>query len=248
MFPNIWFIDTYSLLIFIGIIACFILFWLFRKKYNIDKTYTFDIFLLACCAIGVGILSAILFQILFDAIKGEIRGMAMTFYGGLIGGVVTFLLGYFLVIKKRYKESKITLDIIPIAPACITIAHAFGRIGCFMAGCCYGKETSSIFGVTFPGHSHAVYPTQLFEAIFLFLLTIVLFVIAIKKRSIFTLPLYLFTYGIFRFCLEYLRGDDRGGLILNLSPSQFISLLAILTSVILYILFNRIIQKEKSTN
>ena len=103
MLPNIGFIDTYSVMIFIGVLACFILYWLFKKKHNLDKTYTIDILLLACVAIVGGILSAILFQILFDSLKGEIRGTAMTFYGGLIGGVVIFIAGYLLVVKKRYK-------------------------------------------------------------------------------------------------------------------------------------------------
>ncbi len=239
MLPQIWIIDTYSLMIFLGVIACFVLFWLFRKKHNISEKFTYDIFLLACAAITVGILSAVLFQLLFDAIKGAIRGTAMTFYGGLVGGVITFLLGYFLVIKKRYPEAKFTSDILPIAPACITVAHAFGRIGCFLAGCCYGVETTSWLGVKFPGMTQAVYPTQLFEAIFLFILTAVLFMIAIKKRWKHNLSIYLLCYGIFRFSLEFLRGDNRGAFMLGLSPSQWFSIVAIITSVVLFIVLEK---------
>lgn len=239
MLPNIGFIDTYSVLIFIGVIVCFMLFWLFRKKHNISEKFTYDIFLLACVAIGVGILFAVGFQLLFDAIKGVIRGSAMTFYGGLVGGVATFIAGYFIVIKKMYKEANFLYDIMPIGPACITVAHGFGRVGCFMAGCCYGVETTSVFGVTFPGMSQSVYPTQLFEAIFLFLLTAVLFYIAIKKRTPYNLSLYLFSYGVFRFLLEFLRGDDRGAYLLGLSPSQWFSVIAIMTSIILTIILKR---------
>ena len=239
MLPQIWFVDTYSLLIFLGVIACFILFWLFRKKHNISEKFTYDIFLLACVAIGVGILSAVGFQWLFDAIKGAIRGTAMTFYGGLVGGVVTFIVGYFLVIRKMYPKASFLYDIMPIAPACITVAHGFGRVGCFMAGCCYGVETTSIFGVTFPGMDHAVYPTQLFEAIFLFMLTAVLFYIAIKKRTPHNLSIYLCSYGIFRFLLEFLRGDNRGAFFLGLSPSQCFSVVGITTSIILFIVLQR---------
>ena len=237
MLPSIWIIDTYSLMMFLGVIACFILFWMYRKKHNISEKYTFDIFILACIAIAIGIASAVGFQVIFDLIKGEVRGTAMTFYGGLVGGVISFLLGYFLVIKKMYPEANFINDIIPIAPACITVAHAFGRVGCFMAGCCYGVETDSIFGVVFPGMNHAVYPTQLFEAIFLFILSAVLFILAIKKKWIHNLGLYLFCYGIFRFSLEFLRGDDRGGFILGLSPSQAFSVVALLISVWLYFYF-----------
>jgi phosphatidylglycerol:prolipoprotein diacylglycerol transferase len=244
MLPNLGFIDTYSLMIMLGVLACFTLFILFKKKHNLEKNYMLDIFILACVAIIIGILSAVLFQMLFDSLKGEIRGTAMTFYGGLIGGVIIFVGGYFLVLKKRYKNASFVNDILPIAPACITVAHAFGRIGCFLAGCCYGKETDSWLGIVFPGHTNAVYPTQLFEAIFLFILTIVLFIIAIKKRWKHNLSLYLLTYGIFRFLIEFLRGDDRGGLLLNLSPSQFISILAIIASISLYIILQMNSNKE----
>lgn len=239
MLPNIGFIDTYSLLIFLGVIMCFVLFWLFRKKHNISEKFTYDIFLLACVAIAVGILSAVGFQLLFDAIKGEIRGSAMTFYGGLVGGVASFIAGYFLVIKKMYKEANFLTDIMPIAPACIAVAHGFGRIGCFMAGCCYGVETTSIFGVTFPHMTHSVYPTQLFEAIFLLALAGVLFYIAIKKRTPYNLAIYLASYGVFRFLLEFLRGDDRGAFLLGLSPSQLFSVIAIASSIILVIILKR---------
>ena len=240
MLPKIWIIDTYSLMIFIGVLVCFILFWCYRKKYNLSKAFTYDIFILACISIAIGIVSAVLFQLLFDAIKGAIRGTAMTFYGGLVGGVISFIIGYFLVIKKQYKEANFFTDIVPIAPACITIAHGFGRIGCFMAGCCYGVETDSWLGVQFPHLSHAVYPTQLFEAIFLIILSAFLFYIAIKKRSAYTLPLYLLSYGIFRFCLEFLRGDNRGAFLSSLSPSQWFSVVAVISSIIVFIIISKI--------
>ena len=240
MYPYIWIIDTYSLMIFLGVIACFVLFWLFRKKYNISKSFTYDIFILACISIAIGIIFAVLFQLLFDALKGTIRGSAMTFYGGLVGGILTFLAGYFIVIKRQYKNAKFLTDVMPIAPACITIAHGFGRIGCFLAGCCYGVETDSWLGVQFPHLSHAVYPTQLFEAIFLFILTAILFYIAIKKRSTITLPLYLLSYGVFRFCLEFLRGDNRGALLSTLSPSQWFSIIAIISAIIVYVVNKKI--------
>lgn len=240
MLPYIWIIDTYSLMIFLGVLACFILFWFYRKKYNINKAFTYDIFILACISIAIGIIFAVLFQLLFDAIKGAIRGSAMTFYGGLVGGVLSFITGYFLVIKKQYKHANFLTDIMPIAPACITIAHGFGRIGCFFAGCCYGVETDSWLGVQFPHLSHAVYPTQLFEAIFLFILTAILFYIAIKKRSTITLPLYLLSYGVFRFCLEFLRGDNRGALLITLSPSQWFSIIAIISAIIVYVVNKKI--------
>lgn len=242
MLDKIWIFDTYSLMLIIGTIIAFVLFGLYAKKNKLNDQYTVDILILACISIIVGLVSAVLFQMLYDVIKsGETRGLAMTFYGGLVGGVITFILGYKILCKK-YPNTSLFNDVFPIAPACITIAHAFGRIGCFLAGCCYGKETTSWLGVTFPNMDVAVYPTQLFEALFLFLLSIILFLLAYKKKSYYSFSFYLASYGIFRFLLEFLRGDERGFFLFGMSPSQWFSILALVVSVILFIW----IKKKKS--
>lgn len=245
MLPNIWFIDTYSLLLFIGVIACLVLLSFFAKKIHWPKSYTYTIEITACISIIVGIGSAILFQLLFNALKNDNSDsplFAMTFFGGLVGGVITFLLIYLFYIRKKYKNFGLK-DILIIAPACITLAHAFGRIGCFCAGCCYGIETDSWLGVTFPGMTHKVYPTQLFEAFFLFALTVVLALLAFKKKSIFTFPTYLASYGVFRFLIEFIRGDDRGAYFLSLSPSQWFSIFSVIIAIILVIYF---VKKRKN--
>ena len=243
MLPKIWIIDTYSLMFVLGVIACLLLVWVFFKKINKKEKYIYDILLLGILSVMFGLVFAVLFQILFDAIKGNIRWNAMTFYGGLVGGVIAFVFGYNWKVKKLHKDANFIHDIFPIAPAAITIAHAFGRIGCFLAGCCYGVETDSIFGVQFPHLANPVYPTQLYEAIFLFILSSILFITAMKKRYIHNLSVYLLCYGVFRFCLEFLRGDARGELFLNLSPSQGFSIIAVISSVVLYIIINK---KEKN--
>lgn len=242
MLPNIWIFDTYSIMILIGVIACFMLLWFYSKKRKIDEKYTLDIMILGCVSIVIGFGFAVFFQFIFDLLKdiNGIRFGAMTFYGGLIGGVISFILIYKFWIKKFYPEQKLN-DILPIAPACITIAHGFGRIGCFLAGCCYGKETTSWIGMKFPGMTSAVYPTQLFEALFLFILSAILFLLAYKKFFKYNMSIYLFSYGIFRFLLEFLRGDNRGAIIL-LSPSQWISIIAIIISIILFF------KMKKATN
>lgn len=234
MLPQIWIFDTYSIMILLGIITCFILLWFYGKKKGLEEKYIMDIMLCGCIAIGIGLGSAAVFQIVFDLLKdaSNIRFGAMTFYGGLIGGVISFILIYQFWIKKFYPETKL-MDIYIIAPACITVAHGFGRIGCFMAGCCYGKVTDSFLGVTFPGMTHSVYPTQLFEALFLLLISIPLFLLAYKKFFKHNMSIYLLVYGIFRFCLEFLRGDNRGVTFI-FTPSQWISIIAIVLSFVLY--------------
>jgi phosphatidylglycerol:prolipoprotein diacylglycerol transferase len=125
-------------------------------------------------------------------------------------------------------------------PFCI--AHFFGRLGCFMAGCCFGSPTNSILGVTFPidslPHNHyheiiKIHPTQLYESAFV----LCLFVFFIKFKTKNQFYIYILTYSIFRFIVEFIRADDRGT-VLNqniFSPSQIISLLTVIlfTSIIL---------------
>jgi len=129
------------------------------------------------------------------------------------------------------------------------IVHGFGRIGCFMAGCCYGLPTDSFLSVVFtnpvcqaePLHT-PLYPTQLFEATFIFSLLILLFVLKKKKQFDGQLFLiYLMAYAVGRGILEMFRGDiERGFLIENiLSNSQFISLLIISVALYFYLRLNR---------
>ncbi len=221
MLPNIWIFDTYVILITLGVIAALLLFVTFLKKNKVDKS-TIDVLALnGVVAILIGIVFAMFFQSFYDFLENPSEGFSigtrMTFFGGLVGGVLAFLVGYWIFLRKQ-SNGLFTLVLI-IAPACITVAQAFGRIGCFLAGCCYGLETSSWLGVQFPHLPHPVYPTQLFEALFLFALSGCLIGLAFKKNTR-TMGIYALAYGGFRFFIEYLRGDERGVFIGGISPSQ----------------------------
>ncbi len=223
----------YGLMIAVGILACFgLLFWC-GKKSKVEERFLDFVFYNAIVAIALGFVAAALFQGFYDYIENPEAGFrpfdgGITFIGGLIGGIISFLGGYF-IFRKKYK-GRLT-DIISFVPCCILIAHGFGRVGCFFAGCCYGKPTDSFLGVQFPGMSGKVHPTQLYEAIFLFALCAILFLLYWKKNYKYNLSLYLFFYGIFRFCIEFLRNDPRGELVGGITPSQFWSLAMIVSSV-----------------
>lgn len=187
----------------------------------------------------ISLLSALLSSYLLDGIfhslrEGELAFGSLSFLTGLIGGVATFmiLLKYFYV-----EENKDIRKMMNTIITGIVLAHAFGRIGCFFAGCCFGIPTDSFIGVIFPhGHAHdafpdtSIYPTQLFESAFLFILFFGLH--NIKRFRTFELEVYLIGYGIWRILIEFIRGDDRGVLIplvtteYNIfpTPSQLISL------------------------
>jgi len=121
------------------------------------------------------------------------------------------------------------------------IFHAIGRIGCFLGGCCYGRATDSILGVYFPDlpesgiyhNGQKLLPTQLFEAVGLACLAVGLHFV---KRGKF--PLYLIAYAVLRFCLEFLRDDDRGTTIVGISPSQLIAI-AVLAVTAAYLIIKK---------
>ena len=155
------------------------------------------------------------------------------FYGGLLGAFLAVLLCKKIHHIDVMKYLKKLAFLIPFA-------HGFGRIGCHMAGCCYGIPYHGFGAIVFPEGAFGapagveLFPVQLTEACLLFLLSGFLFWWAVKKpESVNGLYLYLILYGIIRFFMEMLRYDleDRGGLIIVFSISQWISVLLIAAGV-----------------
>ncbi len=255
-------VHMYGIMIALGILALFIVLFLYSKKLGIDPSFTDFVYYNALIAIAVGFGSASLFQSVYDFIQNPEAGFkisnGITFIGGLIGGVVSFLIGY-AIFRKRLKGRLI--DSLSIIPCCITLGHGFGRIGCFFAGCCYGAATKSPLGVLFveptqgtlreqypdwpTGELIHVHPTQLYEAAFLFVLFAVLTVLVLKYKFRHNMSIYLIAYGIFRFSIEYLRADDRGQLVVGISPSQFWSLCMIAAGIGLVFLMNFLYKRRE---
>ncbi len=148
------------------------------------------------------------------------------FYGGLIGAVF----GVFVYSRQfRLPFWHLTDSLIPSVP----LMHAIGRIGCFCAGCCYGRATEPPWGVYFRDDSVApagvaLFPVQLLESGLNLILFFVLFCYSRKpkaKRRI--TGLYIAGYGIIRFILEFFRGDGDRGILWIMSTSQWISIILI---------------------
>ena len=164
----------------------------------------------------------------------------LVFYGGFIAAMVTGVI--FLKVKNIPLWK--TIDI--MAPS-IALAHFFGRIGCFFAGCCYGKYCDLPWAVTF-NHSDSLaptgiplHPTQLYEAlgnlaIFLFLF----FFRKVKKFDGQIFWIYVLLYGITRSVIETFRGDFRGDYIFGyLSVSQVIGGFMAVVSLIMLFIFRK---------
>ena len=128
----------------------------------------------------------------------------LVWYGGFAGGIAV---GWLYTRAKRLAFLRVLDLFIPF----LALGHAIGRIGCFLNGCCYGKPTEAWCGVVFPGQAGPVLPTQLFEAAGLFLLFLGLK--SLQRPSVLSRPgrvlgAYLISYGVLRFLLEPLRGDQ----------------------------------------
>lgn len=148
------------------------------------------------------------------------------FYGGLIGAIV----GIFVYGKAFHLSFWHLIDsLVPSIP----FIHAIGRIGCFCAGCCYGKETTSPWGVYFRADSVApsdvaLFPIQLVSSALNLALFIVLFKYSRKPRANRQITgLYIACYGVIRFVLEFFRGDSDRGIFWVFSTSQWIALVLI---------------------
>lgn len=155
------------------------------------------------------------------------------FYGGVIGGILGIL-----VYSKQFKiELKPLLN---LGVLTIPAIQAIGRIGCLAEGCCYGIPYDGIAHITYHNSLFApnninLFPVQLVESVFDAIIFIMLLLNFKKNKDNYkTVSLYCILYGIVRFILEFLRGDEVRGILLQISTSQYISIVAIIIGIILW--------------
>lgn len=248
MYPNLFGISGFSMvvMIFLGVIAASTILFVYLAKNGVEKKTFLDLSIVIIVTVIVGIVFAILVENIYEAIKASIYGVsphwtwAMTFYGGLVPGIAAFILMYRFYYLRN--NPPIFKKILVIAPACVAIGHAFGRIGCFLSGCCYGITTGTSLDVNFPDIGPHL-PTQLIEMAFLFILGALLLVFAFKHYTNYTAVIYLFAYSIFRFVLEFFRGDERGQLV-GLSPSQYWCIVLFIGACLLIYLYQKKVFKK----
>jgi len=176
----------------------------------------------------------------------------LAFYGGFIFSSIAGII--FLRLKKMP-----VVKVMDSAGWAIPFGLAWGRLGCFFNGCCFGAVTNSTFGVIFPPFSQAsvaqakegllkspgleslpVIPTQLIESFFSFVIAFLCYHFVERKKKFDgqTFVIFMVLYGIGRFIEEIWRMDERGE-ILNLSTSQFIGILCVVSGILFYILFRK---------
>lgn len=245
-------VATYGVLVAAGFVLAL---WLIARVAERDglprnRIYDLGLYVLASGLIGSKLLLVITewkelgsFDRIFSI---NLLQSAGVYYGGFL---IALAVGMFLTIRWRLPWRK-AVD--AFAPG-VALGHAVGRVGCFSAGCCWGRETSSWIGVTFTQRAHELtgvpieaplIPTQLIEAAAN--LAIFGLLIWIRRRRSFegqVMFAYLMLYGAARFVIEFWRGDDRGQL-LGLSTSQFISAVMFPAGLALWIYYRKRAEKE----
>ena len=166
------------------------------------------------------------------------------FYGGLIAAVAVA----FWYLRRHDLPLWTTTDV--FAPG-IALGHAVGRLGCLMAGCCFGRETSVPWAITFHDPAAAanvgtplgvpLHPTQLYDAGAEALILVVLLALERRGRPFAgrTFWTYMLLYGASPFVIEFYRGDPRGLVFGVLSTSQFVSIILVPLAIVMLVLLGR---------
>lgn len=241
-------IPLYGIMSIAGIIVSAVCaFFLARKRKN-------EFFDLLCSSVYVMIGAFIGAKLLFIAVsfkdiialgipmENVING-GFVFYGGLIGGAM----GLLIYIKQFHMD----YGLLEIYSAALPLGHAFGRVGCFFAGCCYGIPYSG-----FPSHIYTetvgmtplnvpLLAVQLIEAACLLVIFSCLLIVFLwgKKRYL-TPILYIISYTTVRFVLEFFRGDNERGVYWGLSTAQWVSIVLFLSTCI-FLLVRSVRNAEK---
>ena len=243
-------VPTYGVLVALGVLIGLWISVRYSERQGIKAEYAWDF---GIAVVLAGILGSKILYILVDLHTymqhpSEIFSLATLQAGGVFSGG---LIGAFVVawwfLRKHQMPALATCD--AFAPG-LAMGHAIGRLGCFAAGCCFGKPTDHFWGVTFTNPlaqqlvgtplNQALQPTQLIESgAELIIFGILTWMFARKKFDGQIFGAYLFLYGIARFLIEFLRGDPgRGGPYFGgaLSGTQLISIGLVLAGGVIWYL------------
>lgn len=260
-------VGSYALLGFVGLFISTFIAQKLLKRIN----FLFEDVILTVLVIGVGMLIgghllyavtnsgkiAKCFIFILNSIKSNTFNFSIivnaaqicfggsVFYGGFIGSVIA------LVIYNKNATLPVKKTVLDVFAVCVPLFHTFGRIGCFLGGCCYGIESK--FGFT--AHNDLLpemsgvnrFPIALVESLFNLILFIILLYL-FNKKSLHGKLIYLYTliYAIGRFIFEFFRGDVIRGVFFHLSTSQWISIVFFISSSVILTISNKNAHKKRS--
>ena len=238
-------IPTYGLMITLGLIIANWLAYVKKKKSDLsyDNVWTLEGYLLLGGVIGAKVLylwtirDVIEWNRFFDLdYFNKLMQGGFVFYGGLLGAI----LALFIAEKLHHLNTGAYVsELIFLAP----FVHGFGRIGCHLAGCCYGIPYEGFLSVVFPENSLAPHgipllPIQAIESALLFGLSAVMYRNSFSRNQSRAVLVYLLGYSAIRFILEFFRDDSERGSWLFFTTSQWISVLLVV-SVYLWYLYKK---------
>jgi phosphatidylglycerol:prolipoprotein diacylglycerol transferase len=219
---------SYGVMAMLGFLTAWLLMHLNRRHADLSEDQSSNLLLIAMVT---GIIGARIFYVALEWEHYEddlwrivrIDQGGLVFYGGFLLAMAS-VIGY---CKWRKLDVVRVLDV--FAPA-MAAAHAWGRVGCFLNGCCYGTVTECVLGVSYPLSSRIppqnpgapVHPIQLYEAVENILACGLYFYLVLKGRRGTAMAAYMLVYGVCRFGNEFLRGDNPFWL--GLTPAQWIGL------------------------
>ena len=257
MFPRLFQIGnfgipTYGVLVALGVLTGLWISVRNSEKQGIKSENAWDF---GIAVVLAGIIGSKILYIILDWRSGHVYGQNLreiftldTLQAGGVfsGGLIAAFIVAWWFLRKYQMPALATCD--AFAPG-LAIGHCIGRLGCFAAGCCYGKPTDHWWGVKFTNPlaqqlvgtplNEALEPTQLFEsAAELGIFLLLMWMFKRKKFDGQIFGAYLFLYGIARFCIEFLRGDPGRGSILGgaLSGTQLIAIGLVLTGGLIWYL------------
>ena len=242
-------LPTYGLLVALGVLIGLWISVRNSEKHgiNADDAWNFGILVVLCGIIGAKILYIINDWGYYTSHPGEIFSLGTLQAGGVFsGGLIAALAAAAWYIRKRNMPALGTCD--AFSPG-LALGHAIGRVGCFAAGCCYGKPTHHFWGVTFTNPlarawvgtplNEALEPTQLFEsAVELANFFILMWMLKRKKFDGQVFAAYLVLYGVARYFLEFIHDDPGRGSVFGgfMTGTQLISICLVITGSVIWYL------------
>ena len=236
-----FFLPTYGFLVSLGVLLGLWVSVRNSKRRGIDpeKAWNFGILVVLSGILGAKILLVINDWPYYAAHPADIFSLSTLQSGGVFsGGLIAAFLAAAWYIRKHHLP---TLGICDAFAPGLALGHSIGRIGCFAAGCCYGKPTHHFWGVTFTNPLASAIsqtplnvplePTQLFEsAVELANFFILMWLLKRKKFEGQVFGAFLFLYGFARFFLEFLRDDPGRGSVFGgaMSGTQLIAIFLVL--------------------
>jgi len=235
-----WPVYSYGVLLAAAYLAGLQLAVMRARRAGVDPARIMDlgIYLIIAALIGAKLMLVVVDFNYFRAQPRELLSLVRAggvFYGGLLAA---FAVGLWLVGRYRLPVWT-TADL--IAPG-IALGHVVGRLGCLLAGCCYGRPTDVSWAITFTDDvatrnvgtplNYPLHPTQIYDAGAELLILIVLLITERRGRPFAgrTFWLYMLLYAISRYVIELYRGDERG-IVFGLSTSQFVSVVLVPASI-----------------